>query len=472
MNKNNPPQAKISLCRRKSIFFIFLLVMFIIVCLGIYSDIFYNSKPKPSVLLITIDALRPDHLGCYGYKRKTSPNIDTIAKEGVTFTQAISQASVTVVSLASILTSTYPTRHGIIHQDLDIRNDFTCRSITEILKSRNYRTAIFLPDQATIAIPEWTDKGVDYRFIYPHHQGKSGYSLLTQKAMKWIKKDLKSSFFVWIHYRGVHTPYTPPPPYNRLFVNDEFYDARKKAPLVDNPVVWGGIFPKANLDNIQEVDYYIAQYDGAIKYVDYWIGELVRSLKTNGLYENTVVIISADHGEALGEHNLYFGHGNTMYDELLKVPLIIKFPKGVFANKSFKMQVRSVDIMPTVLKYLDLRIPKYTDGESLLPVIKEESGYKARLSFSKTGKMNAVRSEEWKLISYDDRPGYYELYNLKQDPGELHSLYTKGKSVFKEFKDELEKCSSGFSCGCINKKLKDGDTRQARELLHSLGYIQ
>ncbi|TAM41265.1 DUF4976 domain-containing protein [bacterium] len=459
--------------RRKSVFIISSIIIFIIACFNIISAVHPRSISKPNVILITIDALRPDHLGCYGYKRATSPNIDSLAKEGVIFMQSISQASVTCVSLPSLFTSVYPTRLGIVDQAEDIKKEFRSPCFTEVLKGKNYRTAVFLPDRATIMVPEWTKKGADLRLIYRNSDGKSDYPLLTRQVTNWIAKDLKRSFFLWIHYRGVHTPYRPPAPYNSLFVHDKFYDGRKKAPLVDNPGGWGGIMPKVNLNNIRETDYYISHYDGALKYVDYWVGELVSFLKQRGIYEDTIVIISADHGEAFGEHNLYFEHGNTLYDELLRVPLIIKFAKGEFRGKRLLMQVRSIDIMPTIMEYLQFESPRGTDGESLLALIenKETSG-KTIFSFSKTGLINAVRSADWKLISYDDKPAQYELYNLKEDPGELHNVYAKNAGIAKRLTYELGKHKSEFSRASLKRGEDNSEMMEVRRILHSLGYLQ
>lgn len=148
--------------KKKSIFLALILVSLITVAIAIF---WLSSRIRinpPNILLITIDALRPDHLNCYGYKRNTSPNIDEIAKCGVIFKQAISQASVTIVSLASLITSMYPTRHGIITQHLDFNKNFRCPTLMEILKSKNYRTAVFLPENSAIGVTKWTNKGADY----------------------------------------------------------------------------------------------------------------------------------------------------------------------------------------------------------------------------------------------------------------------------------------------------------------------
>jgi arylsulfatase A-like enzyme len=435
--------------------------------------VYPGLPPRPNVILITIDALRSDHLGCYGYKRDTSPNIDELAKDGVIFTQAISQASVTAVSLASLLTSVYPARTGIISQVRDIMNDFTCPTIIEEFNRNKYRTAVFFPDDIAIGLPAWAYRGAEHQVIHPQIHGKADDALLTRQLIDWVVQDSKRGFFTWIHYRGVHTPYLPPAPYNRLFVNDQFYNQGKKIPLLkDNTQVWGGIRPQANLNNIREVDYYVAQYDGALKYVDFCIGELLRMLKDRGFYENTVVIIGADHGEALGEHNLYFGHANTLYDELLRVPLIIKFPGKAFRGRRFTGQVRLVDIMPTILQYLKLKIPRYTDGISLMPILEGRVGHGPVFSFSKTNIMNAVRSEEWKLISYDSSWGKDELYNLKIDPGELDNLALQETGIVKRFKEELVKFNYGFSCACPRTQAKEDETAQARKFLYSLGYMQ
>ncbi|MBU4149065.1 MAG: sulfatase-like hydrolase/transferase, partial [Candidatus Omnitrophica bacterium] len=228
----------------------------------------------------------------------------------------------------------------------------------------------------------------------------------------WLDSGSKTPFFIWIHYNDPHVPYKPPVPYNKLYVRDKFYNPDKKVNLVDNIYGWGGISPKANIEDIRELDYYIAQYDGEIRYTDFWIGRLMDYLKAKGFYDDSVIVISADHGEAFGEHNLYCEHANTLYDELIRVPLIIRFPGAAFKDKRVKRQVRSIDLMPTILNYSNLKIPQHLDGESLLPLLRLQGEYAARFSFSKTGLMAALRTEEWKLIYYEGEEGGVINYTI------------------------------------------------------------
>ncbi|MBU3911671.1 MAG: sulfatase-like hydrolase/transferase [Candidatus Omnitrophica bacterium] len=251
----------------KKIFILFIIALSTVSC----------AKPnRPNIVLITIDALRPDHLTCYGYKRNTSPNIDQIAKEGTIFTQCISQASVTLVSVASLLTSMYPTKHGIITQHLDFQKDLLYPTIVEIFKQEGYKTAIFSSHGKLMT--RWLGQVTDYSFDYKHTVENfqkfsiSKADFFTQTATKWLDSGSKTPFFIWIHYNDPHVPYKPPVPYNKLYVRDKFYNPDKKVNLVDNIYGWGGISPKANIEDIRELDYYIAQYDGEIRYTDFWIG--------------------------------------------------------------------------------------------------------------------------------------------------------------------------------------------------------
>lgn len=433
----------------------------------------FNPLPqrRPSILLITVDALRPDHLSCYGYERMTSPHIDEVARQGIVFKQAIAPASVTIVSLASFMTSVYPQRHGIITQHLDLNKEITRPTITTTLKAKGYRTAVFLPKDSAIELARWTRHEADYRFAYPLEDGLYDYSFLTQKIKEWVNGDKEKPFFIWIHYRGVHAPYTAPPPYSALFVGDRFYNASRQVPFADNYQGWSGIPKGSQLGTARQVDYYIAQYDGLLNYVDYHIGQLLGFLKGKSLYENTIIVISADHGEAFGEHNLYFAHAFTLYDELLKVPLIIRLPGGKFGGKAYAGQVKLIDVVPTIYEYLRWSIPGNRDGASLLPLITRWGYYKGDYSLSKTDIMNAIRSDEWKLITYDHQLKQ-ELYHLENDPGELTDLYFRERNVAEKLKNKLSTILAGFPCAAVEKteKIENVSDKQ-KEVLRSLGYI-
>ena len=354
-------------------------------------------------------------MSCYGYKRDTSPNIDSLSKEGIVFTQAVSQGSVTITSLASFLTGVYPVKHGIITQHLDYDKDFYYPTILEVLDKSGYSTATFFA-HPLLPIVQWTHRGVDYSYSTEYYCNNSDRininsdAELTDSALDWINKEHKKPFFVWMHYMAPHTPYLPPLPYDKLYVNDKYYDPHKTAGFVGNLEGRGGIPPDAAIGDISEVDYYIAQYDGEVRYTDEEIGRFIKKLKELKLYKNTLIIISADHGESLGEHNVYFEHAAGLYDESIRIPLIIKLPQEKFRSKIVNRQVRAVDIMPFILDILHVKVPENIDGESLYSLITGRGVYKSRYSFSKTAVMNSIRTEEWKLIYYDANTNNYRFY--------------------------------------------------------------
>jgi len=458
--------------KRKKIFYL-ILMLILFVGIGYYVTEHKIFSKNSNVVLITIDALRPDHLSCYGYGRNTSPNIDAFAKDGVLFTQAISQASVTIVSLASFVTAVYPTRHRIITQHLDYDRDFFYPTIMEILKRQGYEVATFFAHPLLNKI-KWIKRGVDFHFQTKYYKGDShqmnSYSAtdLTNAALNWVLKKPKNKFFIWMHYIAPHTPYLPPPPYDRLYVNDEYYNPHKTAGFVDNLEGRGGIPPDAAIESISEVDYYIAQYDGEIKYADRQIGRFIKKLKELKLYENTLIIISADHGESLGEHNVYFEHAAGLYDESIKIPLIVKLPQEKFRGKIINRQVRAVDIMPSILDILNVKVSENIDGESLYPLITGRGVYKSQYSFSKTAAMNSIRTEEWKLIYYEDNNSY-ELFNLKEDPQRLTNLYDDEGKIAQMLSSEMEEIASIPSD--IKRGTEDID-KKAKEVMRSLGYVQ
>jgi arylsulfatase A-like enzyme len=397
--------------------------------------------PDCNVILITIDALRPDHLGCYGYERNTSPNIDELAREGVLFENAIIQAPYTYTSIASIFTSIYNNNVKIeIEKDKDkvnfiISGKITNPTLAEVLKRNNYLTAGFAANP-WLRSEAGFDKGFDtYRFFW-----NDDAPFLNNLASEWLDKNHNSPFFLYLHYMDPHLPYYPPAPYNILYVNDSFYNTSLgNIPKIieDNGV--GGILSYGVLGNHMEIAYYISQYDGEISYVDHYIGKLMNKLDALNLTNNTLIIITADHGEGLGEHNLYFTHDIFLYDFLIKVPLIIKCPQCGLKAKVVNAQVRSIDIMPTILDILGIKINHSVDGVSLLPLIK---GANISLeAYSQTGLIRSIRTNEWKYIhNFGNNSG--ELYNLKKDPKETKNVVNEEPEIAENLKLKLSRWMS------------------------------
>lgn len=400
-----------------------------------------------NVLFITVDTLRADHLGVYGYERATSPNIDRLAEEGILFSQAVTQWPQTVGSLTSLMTGTYRYYHDVTRMWADkLSNQFVL--LPEILKNAGYNTIAVTPD---VAVASNLHQGFD-----PPDKASEAISEnydaeeITAYALSWLKGNAdKGKFFMWLHYADPHTLYEPPDSYDEMYVDDKYYDGSKKLPFILGPQhYFGGIAPNIRLADNDVVDYYIAQYDAEIRYMDESVGNLLDTMKTMGIDENTIIIFTADHGESLGDHNYYFGHGLLPYDASSRVPLILKTPDRKSKGKVRNSPVQLIDIMPTVLDVLNIPVNQEVQGKSLIPSILEDRNGISEYAFSEAGVwenyQHIIRTKKWKLIHIPNeryqrimRGMPFELYDIENDPNELDNLIEVETQIAEKLKKEL-----------------------------------
>ena len=453
-----------------------------------------------NLIFIVIDSLRSDHLGILGYKRDTSPNIDKLARDGVLFSSSIPTSPRTSPSVGSILTGIYPHSHGLRLEGknkskfesinvIDQLNKNTA-TIQEILKSHGYVTIGNDIEMDNTGIEKGFDKFnlLQWRIInkikrIAKKTVKWNYEInpaetLTDFAIKQINNLKNKKFFLYLHYVGLHWPYTPPKPYDEMFDSD--YKGNHTFNEVNGKINRGDLIFNNSLPK-EEIEHAIAHYDGAIRFVDYQIGRLISHLDSINLRENTLIVLTADHGECFGEHGVYFDHGEHLYEEAIKVPLILQYNKS--PKKKIDTQAQSIDIMPTILEILGIEMIENIEGNSLIPLIKEnkktreytfaESGMsffkedKRRYIGGIKGKWRMIRTDEWKLI-YIPHPQkhIFELYNLKEDPKETKNLIEKKPEIAGKLKEELFKW------------MKDTDsteeinlTEKSKETLRKLGYM-
>ncbi|TBR15738.1 hypothetical protein EPO66_05550 [bacterium] len=492
-----------------------------------------NSSCPPNIILISVDALRPDHLGCYGYKRNTSPHIDSLAQNGTIFTQAISSATFTTASLISILAS-----HVFKYNMLDIvscMNEVSKKTLSEVatlpeaLKEKGYSAAFFGPGVASSIrcfdrfdlydkCPSHLSKtfffhlkyflkklGLKHKLlnkldldIYQivlnilRKYGNESADVLTSKAMRWISGNKNRPFFLWLHYFDVHAPYRPPRNFSNIFHNDDIYKTGRHLPILPMEV-WnsGGIPDFIVENNITSLDYYIAQYDGAIRFTDEQIGRLLTYFKREGLAENTVFILTADHGEYLGEHD-FMSHTGFPLDIVMKVPLIMRYG-DLFKEKKVDFQTQSIDIVPTILDIIGIVKPRNMQGISLLTPLQNDRMQDGQYIFLGGEEISVIRGGGYKLIRInreiinkisldqkrvirmpwlvDSGTGKiaYLLFDLKKDPQESKNAMDIFPEVGKSLKDKLEYWleNSGNELGKSKSLPLDGG---AREYLKSLGY--
>lgn len=443
-----------------------------------------------NIILIVVDSLRSDHLGVNGYGRNTSPNIDKLAKEGVFFKNAICTIPRTSPSIASILTGLYPHSHGVRFLFTQKLNP-NVTTLQEILQSHNYKTIGNDIEMNNTGI----EKGFDafnllrWRIINKIKRTvkktlKWNYEVnpaetLTDLAINYIKKLKNERLFLYLHYIGLHWPYTPPEPYDEMF--DTHYKGKHTFNEVNGEISRGDLIFNNNLPK-EENEHAVAHYDGSIRFVDFQIGRLLNHLDSLNLTDDTLIVLTADHGECFGEHNLFFQHGEYLYDEGLKVPLIINYPK--LPKKKIEGQAQLTDIMPTVLEILDIPLIENIEGVSLIPMIEEDKALREYTfaeggeNFFKQnkrsyfegikGKWRMIRTNERKLI-YIPHPekDIYELYNLKEDPGETRNLINKEAETADKLKSELFKWMEG------SKEDEGIDlTEKSKILLKKLGYME
>ena len=441
-----------------------------------------------NVILIVVDNLRADHLGINDYSRNTSPNIDKIAKEGVFFTTAIPTFPGTTPSITSILTGLYPHSHGIRNND---HNNITpgVTSLQEILQSHGYITIGNAIEMRATDIKKgfhafnllrWRIMNKIKRAIKKTINWKyraDTAEILTDFAIKYIKKLKNKKLFLYLHYMGPHWPYDPPKPYSNLF--DTNYKGEYSFNKITDRVKRGDLVFNNKLTK-EDIEHAIARYDSSIRYVDFHIGRLLKYLGDSNLIDNTLVVVCGDHGDCFGEHNIYFHHGEDLYDEGLKVPLIIRHSN--LPKKRIESQVQLTDVMPTILEILNIPLIEKVDGISLMPLIKESKDVR-KYTFAQTGKslfkqsklymksvkeqFRMIRTNEWKLIQVPDPVDYvYELYNLKNDPNEKVNLIAKETVISDKLKKELFKWMKPS-----DDKEDINLTGKSKRLLRKLGYI-
>ncbi len=441
-----------------------------------------DTEGRPNIVLISIDTLRPDHLGCYGYTRNTSPSINKFAKESIRFTNCITPRTITSPAVTSMLTGLYPQTHGVRRLCIPLNPKFA--TVAEYLKNAGYRTCGITCNRVLRSQLAKLDAGFDMWDEYcPHRGTKFGFPTYqkyaedgNKVAYKWLEKnyDKPEPFFLWIHYFEPHGPYNPPHVFQEyshepLFIPaDEIPEYQRLEEITTDTV---------------DVNKYIVEYDKEIRYTDHYTGELIDKLKELGVYENSLVIVTADHGESLTEHEFYINHGGYTYEACAKVPLLIKLPDYV-PNKSEKDdtvidgQVSLIDLVPTMLDMAGVYQRSYLDGTSIIPVIEGMAGQTHEYIFiEKLNLMKAVRTNDWKYIMVRaDGPikAGQELYHLSQDPAETKNLFDPRNpdynQIVQNLRIELKNWQRDFRKLQKLSEVKFDEASRAE--LRSLGYLK
>ena len=385
----------------------------------------HGRADLPNVVLISIDSLRWDHVGCYGYRRETTPNIDSLAAEGVTFHQALSTSSWTLPAHMSLLSSLAPEVHGVTTDGIRLGKDVGF--LSQRLREAGYLTAAVVGApylHAEFGFDRGFDIYDDYTVFHGHnrHSHHGVTSPRTHaRAVQWLDGAAGRSFFLFVHYWDVHFDYTPPPPFDTLF--DPDYEGRINS---DNYLYNDEIHPEMDPRDLEHV---IALYDGEIAFTDLYVGRLFEHMKQLGIYERSLIIVTSDHGDEFFEHGQK-GHRNNLYDETLRVPLMIRFPEGTWEGLRIDDQVQLVDIAPTVLAYLDLTPLPTSQGVDLMPAIRGDARAVPGHRFADLeDKLKCVRSSRWKYLRQGSAREQELLFDLVTDPLETINVSPRRPSV-------------------------------------------
>lgn len=421
-----------------------------------------GAKPRfANVVLISIDTTRADHLGCYGNSKATTPAIDALAGEGVRFKNAMCAAPTTLPSHTALMTGLYPHSHGVPRNQYAV--DDGNEMLAEVLHKAGLRTAGFI-GALPLATPFNFRQGFDvWDEAFDMLISKDGVdqnqrraAKVTDAALAWLDKEDPERAFLFVHYFDVHSPYTPPEPFDARFTRPDgpktssMEEIALQATAHNRVAVKGAgdhtasvtrgltrdLIANANGRAIQGDDDLIALYDGELAYVDSEIARLIEGLRKRGMLENSLVIITADHGETFYEHADFYNHGLWVYDTTVHVPLIVRGP-GI-APRVVDDPVSLVDVVPTVCDLLGVARPRRVDGASLTALLDNkqfergpvycEATQPARDDLEGTGaawpnatKARCVRKGRWKYV----RAPYLDvqqLFDLESDPYEREDL--------------------------------------------------
>jgi arylsulfatase A-like enzyme len=422
------------------------------------------ARQAPNVIYIMVDTLRADHLGCYGYARRTSPNIDALARESMRFSRAIAQAPWTTASISSFMSSRYL---QIQYKPVDCAPPSNVVLMPELFRDRGYTTAAVVSNPLAGAGVH-LDRGYDQFCEYDNYLnlvvGKQKIPPdVVSKSLEIIKHIRNQRFFLFAHFLGPHSPYVVHPGFN--FYPD--YNGKLDKTCVIEP---GKVYTEG--DNLKLA---IAMYDSEIAYTDRYIGILLAELKKLNLYDNTLIVFLSDHGEEFNEHGL-MTHGRHLYDETISVPLIIKLPKensGRVIEGAFPL----IDLLPSVASYIHcdtsaLEFQGTAASLDRLRRVRQTDIYSA--TNFETANLACLRSEKNKLIvDKDSNKG--ELYDLRRDPGEKRNIVKDAPTVTAAFQSELRNRERDIESALKSALSAYPPTevdQKAQKTLRALGYLQ
>lgn len=399
-----------------------------------------GAKDAPNnVFVLLIDTVRRDALGCYGNPDRPTPNIDALAADGVRFDHAISSSGWTLPSVASLLTGTWPTIHGAKGKGVQltpIREEI--ETFTEVLRDAGYKTSA-VANAAFVSPMLGIDRGFD---DFDHKHSYNWDARRAQEtidiALDLVGEKRSDPQFALVHLFDAHLMYDPPPAYVTKFTEGRL----DPLPPLTMDVCIGMQRSKTKPPAPEDIQYIRDIYHAEVAYLDEHVGRFVAELRAMGLYDDATIIVVADHGEEFWEHG-GFEHGHTLHDELVRVPLIVKFPKEHdWAGRVVDAQVRMIDILPTVFDLYAMEAPPTNRGRSMLPLVREEPD-ESRPAFCEStlygANQIAWRTDQHTYIVDLDpaKSAGGKLYDWRADPAETNDLAASDPETARQLREEL-----------------------------------
>ncbi len=465
----------------------------------------------PNVLWVTIDTVRADHMSSYGGRAET-PSFQRVADAGVLFERAFSQIAVTGPSHTTMLTGTGPWTHGTLLNGIPIREELT--TLPELLRGQGYRTGAFV--SAYVLDGELGfDRGFDTyddelgafpglgelvffrsvamlrRHLDPDMVVERRGDRTTDKAITWLE-GRDGPWFLWVHLFDPHGPYEPPAPYDSAYAEGLQRSVQQGRLVVDQYDV--APYLRRSLDGVTSVPWVVAQYDGEIAYADAQLGRLLDHLEARGLLDSTLLVVNGDHGESLGEHRVWFDHGDDLYDPSTWVPLAIKPPGGAHAGAVVDDPVELLDLAPTILDLLGLAAAPSMEGRTLRDTM-QGTGHRMQargLCFDRPANLEAraagtITEPTWRLASLRASSSLFvrrespehadEYYDLSEDPSQERSELEArlqdpdGAQLMGLLADQTDRLMKGMSTEMVERSTQELSS-EAEEALRALGYIE
>ncbi len=470
------------------------------------------ASKRPNIIVVVADSVRAPNLSCYGYSRETTPCLDAFAQEGTLFEQAISVGSWTLPVHASLFTGLYPSSHGLLRSKDTLPPG--CPTLAERLRQAGYQTLCFSNNAYISAITglhqgfevvedlwrartprgvrrSWRSRLVQklrqqfgprveplirglrtvWRFGKRRPRGDKGAMRTNQRIRAWLEdgRDVRRPFFLFVNYMDCHEPYNPPAPFDRRFLPAAA--SRRWGLLNDKERILTASEPVRQ----QALEVLRAFYDGGLAYLDQRFGELVELFRQHDLLDDTVIVFASDHGDSLGEHNL-IGHRIALYEEMIHVPLIIRYPAVFEPGTRVTDLVQLIDLYPTLLMLAEVEetMPHEASLYTLHPLYRAPRPFAVAENItpkrwgSELHRM--VRTERYKYIW--KASGSHELYDLEQDPTEEHNIVEAAPEVLRQLTQMLAEWEEAVAEYALEGQLEAQYEDVVVEHLRALGYVE